>query len=178
MKSWRNKVPLFFGFGAYLTLFWVPAFGTLANLEMHFFQKDLVKPIWKLAKFNLPLPKHQFKSIKPQVPGLRPWCHVWWRVGLGWQASILDGVSNMDLAGSDHSSCTHRSSCCCQQRPLLLPPPHKWGKFRSEWRRRESRRRRQGQLNRQLGAVRIGSTIKISVTCTLRANTTHPMPLT
>ena len=82
MKSWRNKVPLFFGFGAYLTLFWVPAFGTLANLEMHFFQKDLVKPIWKLAKFNLPLPKHQFKSIKPQVPGLGPWCRVWWRVGV------------------------------------------------------------------------------------------------
>ena len=80
MKSWWNKVPLFFGFYAYLTLFWVPAFATLANLEMHFFQKDLVKPIWKLAKFNLPLPKHQFKSIKPQVPGLRPWCHVWWRV--------------------------------------------------------------------------------------------------
>ena len=58
----------------------------------------------------------------------------------------IDAVSNMDLAGSDHSSCTRCSSCCCQQRPLLLPPPHKWGKFGSEWSRPESRRRRQGQV--------------------------------
>ena len=115
---------------------------------------------------------------------------------LGWQASRLDAVSNMDLAGSDHSSCgqtyssfcrqrpllprTHlllllpakitppmavptllaarrdhssrgcTSSCCCRQRLLLLPPPGKWGRFGNEWRRHKSRRRMQGQANRQL----------------------------
>ena len=36
MKSWQNKVPLFFWFDAYLTLFSVPAFGQLANLKINF----------------------------------------------------------------------------------------------------------------------------------------------
>ena len=121
MKSWRNKVPLFFGFGAYLTLFWVPAFGTLANLEMHFFQKDLVKPIWKLAKFNLPLPKHQFKSIKPQVPGLRPWCHVWWRV-----------------SGTDRCPTGTPQWCCCPGPGWTLCPG---GSRRTSPAQAESRRR-------------------------------------
>ena len=39
--------------------------------------------------------------------------------GLGWQASRLDAVSNMDLAGSDHSSCGQTYSSFCRQRPLL-----------------------------------------------------------
>ena len=39
-----------------------------------------------------------------------------WRklIGLGWQASRLDAVSNMDLAGSDNSSCGRTYSSCCQ----------------------------------------------------------------
>ena len=42
--------------------------------------------------------------------------------GLGWQASRLDAVSNMDLAGSDHTSRSRTYSSCCRQRPLLSRP--------------------------------------------------------
>ena len=49
----KIKCLYFYRFDAYLTPFWVPAFATLANLEMHFFQKDLVEPISKWPKFKL-----------------------------------------------------------------------------------------------------------------------------
>ena len=44
-KSWANKVPLFFWFDAHLTLFWVPTFTPLYNLQINFPQKDLVLQI-------------------------------------------------------------------------------------------------------------------------------------
>ena len=63
MKSWQNKVPLFFGFDSYLTLFSVPAFGQLANLKINFSQKFLVEPISKLVPFFI-LPKNFNKMQK------------------------------------------------------------------------------------------------------------------
>ena len=77
MKSWQNKVPLFFWFDAYLTLFSVPAFGQLANLKINFSQKTLVEPISKLVPFFYTAKKLQFNAKTFWVPGLSTWRLQW-----------------------------------------------------------------------------------------------------
>ena len=50
---------------------------------------------------------------------------VWRKTyGLGWQASSLDTLSNIDLAGTDHSSHCRTYSSCCWQSTTLLSQPH------------------------------------------------------
>ena len=50
---------------------------------------------------------------------------VWRKTyGFGWQASSLDTLSNIDLAGTDHSSHCRTYSSCCWQSTTLLSQPH------------------------------------------------------
>ena len=80
MKSWLNKVPLFFWYHAYLTLFWVHHFVPLPNLQINLSLKDLVLRIWKLPKIIHPTTQETESRRKSHVPGLKTWRFKNWYV--------------------------------------------------------------------------------------------------
>ena len=80
MKSWLNKVPLFFWYHAYLTLFWVPHFVPLPNLQINLSLKDLVLRIQKLPKIIHPTTQETESRRKSHVPGLKTWRFKNWYV--------------------------------------------------------------------------------------------------
>ena len=71
-KSRQNKVPIFFGFDAYLTPFWVPAFAPHINLKMIFSQKALYRFFKKSSQIIILYIYDHIPSKNPECSTKKP----------------------------------------------------------------------------------------------------------
>ena len=72
MKSRLNKVALFFRFGAYLTMFWMPPFTPLLNLEILFSQKALYRFFKKSSQVVILYIFYYIPSKNPEWSAQKP----------------------------------------------------------------------------------------------------------